>query len=232
MQFYKETEFKEVELNGRIVKIPKDWEVVRIRDIFDIKTGTTPSTKMPEYWENGTINWFTPVDLSKLNGKLYLDESERKITERALKETNLNLLPTGSIIVSTRAPVGYVAIITKEATFNQGCKGLVPKNDLSSEYYAYLLQLMRPELEQLSGGSTFKELKRSSLEEFQVLFPPLEEQKKIAHVLRTIDDAIEIVETAIKKLERIKKATMEQLLTKGIGHKEFKIVELDNPYKA
>ncbi|AHL22801.1 restriction endonuclease subunit S [Thermococcus nautili] len=226
-QFYRETRLKEVELNGRKVRIPEEWEVKKVADLFDVKTGTTPSTKKTEYWENGEINWFTPVDLSKLGNSLYLKESERKITKLALQKTNLNLIPPGSIILSTRAPVGYVGVTTIEATFNQGCKGLVPKSEVSIEYFAYQLQLFKKDLENRSGGATFKELAKKMLEGFELITPPLHEQKKIAEVLRSIDEAIQAVEESIAKLERLKKGTMEQLLTKGIGHTKFKTVELN-----
>ncbi|AAB98112.1 type I restriction-modification enzyme 2, S subunit [Methanocaldococcus jannaschii DSM 2661] len=112
---------------SEIGEIPEDWEVFEIKDIFEVKTGTTPSTKKSEYWENGEINWITPLDLSRLNEKIYIGSSERKVTKIALEKCNLNLIPKGSIIISTRAPVGYVAVLTVESTFNQGCKGLFQK---------------------------------------------------------------------------------------------------------
>ena len=218
--FYKETEFQETPIG----KIPKEWKVLRIKDLFNVVTGTTPSTKVKEYWEGGTINWITPQDLSKLKGKIKIHTSERKITEKALRETHLTLMPKGSIIISTRAPVGYVAVIEEPATFNQGCKGLIPKNKHSiiTEFYAYYLVRLKPVLEAKSGGSTFKELSKNALENTLVLLPPLVEQWGIAEVLSTVDRAIEETEKLIEKLERLKKALMQELLTKGIGHKEYK----------
>jgi len=211
-----------------IGKIPENWEVVRVREIFDVKTGTTPSTKQADYWENGEINWITPTDLSKLNGNIYLGDSERKITKRALEDYNLSFLPKGSLILSTRAPVGYVAVLTEETTFNQGCKGLVPKDwgKIIPEFYAYYFKFRRQHLESLSGGSTFKELAKAMLERFLVPLPPLSEQKKIAEILRTVDEAIEKTDEAIERTERLKKGLMQRLLTRGIGHERFKKTEL------
>ncbi|MEB3764577.1 MAG: restriction endonuclease subunit S [Desulfurococcales archaeon] len=218
--FYKETQFQETPIG----KIPKEWKIVSINDIFKVETGTTPSTKVKEYWENGTINWITPQDLSKLKGRIRISVSERKITEFALKETHLTLLPQGSIIVSTRAPVGYVAVLERPATFNQGCKGLVPRRreTVVSEYYAYFLIKIKPILEAKSGGSTFKELSKRALESTYVPLPPLEEQWGIAEVLSSVDEAIEAMERLIGRLERLKRGLMQELLTKGIGHKEYK----------
>ncbi|ASJ05776.1 hypothetical protein A3L01_04530 [Thermococcus barossii] len=150
------------------------------------------------------------------------------MTKRALEDYNLNLLPKGSLILSTRAPVGYVAVLKEEATFNQGCKGLVPKNrsKIIPEFYAYYFKFKRQYLESLSGGSTFKELAKAMLEHFLIPLPPLPEQKKIAEILRTVDEAIEKTDEAIEKTERLKKGLMGRLLTKGIGHERFKKTEL------
>ncbi|NPA62878.1 MAG: restriction endonuclease subunit S [Methanococci archaeon] len=200
---------------SEIGEIPEDWGVVEIKDVFDVKTGSTPSTKKSEYWENEEINWITPLDLSKLNEKIYIGYSERKITKIALEKCNLNLLPKGSIIISTRAPVGYVAVLTAESTFNQGCKGLVPKNNdlVNTEFYAYYLKFKKNLLENLSGGSTFKELSKSMLENFKIPLPPLEEQKAIAERLKAIDDLIEIKRKEKEQIEKAKKKVMELLLT-------------------
>ncbi|WP_423792283.1 restriction endonuclease subunit S [Methanocaldococcus indicus] len=203
--------FKKTEIG----EIPEDWEVVEIKKIFDVKTGTTPSTKKLEYWENGEINWITPLDLSKLKEKIYIENSERKISKIALEKCNLNLIPKGSIIISTRAPVGYVAVLTAESTFNQGCKGLVPKNNdlVNSEFYAYYLKFKKDLLENLSGGSTFKELSKSMLENFKIPLPPLEEQQAIAERLKSIDDLIEIKRKEKEQIEKAKKKVMDLLLT-------------------
>ncbi|MGC8580645.1 MAG: restriction endonuclease subunit S, partial [bacterium] len=182
-------EFKDTEIG----RIPKEWEIKKINELFEVVTGTTPSTKLSYYWDNGTIVWITPADMSKLNGRLYINDSERKITERALREVNLTLMPVGSIILSTRAPVGYVAITAIPATFNQGCKGLIPKNkQLVPEFFAYYLARKKPFLESLSGGSTFKELSRDALELILVPLPPISEQQQIASILSAVDDKLEL----------------------------------------
>jgi type I restriction enzyme S subunit len=224
MIFYKEIDFKE----NSIGKIPRDWITTKVDDLFFVETGTTPSTKKTEYWDGGTINWITPTDLSKLNGNMRIRSSKKKITEKALKETNLKLIPQGSIIISTRAPVGYVAVLEESATFNQGCKGLIPKNlkEISSEFYCYYLLSKKQILQNLSSGSTFKELSKERLEQFSLPYLPLEEQRAIAEVLSVVDSAIAKTDEVIAKTERLKKGLMQELLTKGIGHKEFKETEI------
>ena len=222
--FYVETNFKKIPELGNV---PEEWEVVEIRELFRVETGTTPSTKIPDYW-NGEINWYTPLDLSKLNGRVVINDSERKITFKALKEYNLPLLPAGSIILSTRAPVGYVALLESEGTFNQGCKGLIPINRerIYPLFYCYYLSFQRLKLERLSGGSTFKELSKTMLESFKVFLPPVAEQRKIAEILSRVDDAIQKTDEVIANTACLKKGLMQELLTKGIGHKEFKDTEI------
>jgi type I restriction enzyme S subunit len=219
--FYLEKRFKE---DPELGKLPEDWEVKKIDDLFKVETGTTPSTKEPSYWDGGNINWFTPMDLSKLNGEVLIEESERKITRKALEKCNLTLMPKGSIIISTRAPVGYVAVLGQEGTFNQGCKGLIPKSveKVHTLFYAYYLLRQKQKLENLSGGSTFKELSKTMLENFEVPCPPPEEQKMVVEVLSSVDLAIKKIDEAIAQAERLKRGLMQQLLTKGIGHTEFK----------
>jgi len=220
VKFFKETDAEETAIG----KIPRDWRVRRLQDLFTVETGTTPSTKQKEFWGGGTVNWITPTDLSKLNGNIRIKSSGRKITEKALKETNLTLLPRGSIIISTRAPVGYVAILEDSATFNQGCKGLISKNssEVLPEFYCYYLLSKRHKLQNLSGGSTFKELSKDGLERFNVPHLRYNEQKAVAEVLSVVDLAIAKTGEVIAKTERLKKGLMQELLTKGIGHKEYK----------
>jgi len=220
VSFYREEIFQPTPIG----EIPQDWEIRKIEDLFVVETGTTPSTKRADYWDEGTINWITPTDLSNLNGNIRIKSSERKITEKALKETNLTLMPSDSIIVSTRAPVGYVAVLEDSATFNQGCKGLIPKNksEVSPEFYCYYLLRKKQMLQNLSGGSTFKELSKDRLEKFVVPYLSIGEQRAIVGVLGVVDSVIAKTGEVIAKAERLKKGLMQTLLTRGIGHKEYK----------
>ena len=217
---YKETDFQE----SPIGKIPTDWQAKATYELFVVETGTTPSTKQEPYWKGGTVNWLTPTDLSRLNGKLRIKSSDRKITEKALKETSLTLMPKGSIILSTRAPVGYVATLEEDATFNQGCKGLIARSsyEILTEFYSYYLSSKKKALQNLSSGSTFLELSKNRLEKFSMPYLPMLEQKAIVGVLGVVDSAIELADRVIAKTERLKKGLMQQILTRGIGHTEYK----------
>ena len=211
-----------------IGEIPQEWEISKLSKIFKIFTGTTPSTKIGKYWYNGSVEWLTPKDLSRMADTIILPPSERKITPEAVKQFGLNLIPEESILISTRAPVGYVGINKIKITFNQGCKGLVPiehgSND--SSFYAYYLKYIRNFLVSVSGGSTFKELSKERLASLDVPIPPLSEQQKIAEILSTADYAIQRVDEQITLSESLKKGLMQTLLTKGIGHTKFKMTEI------
>ena len=206
----------------QVRRIPEEWETKKIVDLFSVKTGTTPSTTQREYWNGGHINWITPADMGKLHGNIHIKTSQRKVTEKGLKETNLTLVPTGSIIISTRAPVGYVAIVEGNTTFNQGCKGLIAKNTkrINPEFYTYYLLSKRATLEYSSAGSTFKELSKNALERLNVPLPPLPEQKKIAEILSTVDARLQLSKEKKERLGRVKKGLMNDLLT---GKKRVKL---------
>jgi len=211
-------------LNGK----NSPWQNKNLTYLFKIVTGSTPSTKSESFWKDGNVLWVTPTDLSSLGNNVFISNSERKITNQALSHSNLTLLPIDSIILSTRAPVGYVAINKKELCFNQGCKALVIKDEdkTDSLFYYYYFLFIRNYLESISGGSTFKELSKDSLKNLSVPLPDISEQTAIANILSTVDEAIQKADEAITKTERIKQAMMQKLLSEGIGHKEFKKTKL------
>ena len=198
-----------------MIRLLKEANLVEINEIFEVITGTTPSTKDKRYWENPTINWITPADLGKLNGQINISYSERKINELALNDTNLTLMPKDSIIISTRAPVGYLAVLQEESTFNQGCKGLIPKSGkkINPYYYAYYLSFKKYELQNRAGQSTFKELSKDMFEKFQIPDIDISIQNKIVSILSTLDKKLELEQRSKDKLERIKNGLMNNLLT-------------------
>ena len=208
------TKFKKTEIG----EIPDEWSITKASDIYDIVTGTTPSTMVKEYWEQGTIEWFTPKDLRYVGSSFSIFQSERKITEKAMIENSLTLLPSNSILLSTRAPVGYVGINIKEATFNQGCKGLVPKQPekVDTRFHAFFISRKSNFLNTLSGGSTFKELSKDTLGNITLPLPESEEQQKIAKILSETDKEIESLEQKRDKYKLLKTGMMQQLLTGGI----------------
>ena len=208
------TKFKKTEIG----EIPEEWGTAIASDIYYIVTGTTPSTAVKEYWDQGKIEWFTPKDLRYVGASFSIFTSERKITEKAMTENSLTLLPLNSIVLSTRAPVGYVGINTKEATFNQGCKGLVPKQPeiVDTRFHAFYISHISNLLNTLSGGSTFKELSKETLGNITLPLPENGEQQEISNILSDADKEIEVLEQKRDKYKMLKTGMMQQLLTGGI----------------
>jgi type I restriction enzyme, S subunit len=163
-----------------------------VEDLFEVASGSTPSTSVDSYWSsNGSgIKWITPKDLSALENS-YISTTERKITKEGLNSCSARLIPKGSIILSSRAPIGYVAVMEDEMACNQGCKALIPRKpqEVDPLYFYYLFLTKEKELNNLGSGSTFKELSKTKLEEFKIEVHDIKEQKKIADQLDQADKA-------------------------------------------
>lgn len=207
-----------------IGKIPVDWEARKLGDVCEVIGGSTPSTAIKEYWD-GDILWATPTDITKLEGRT-IEETKQKISEKGLKSCAANLLPKGSILMTSRATIGACAINAKPMATNQGFSSLVCSKRAVNWFIYYLVLFFRKELERLGSGSTFKEISKKSVKALYVPLPPLSEQKKIAEILTTVDDAIEETDRIIEKTNELKKGLMQKLLTCGIGHKKFKKTEI------
>ena len=135
------------------------FSVVEIGRCCDIVNGSTPSRNKPEFW-GGDIDWFTPKDLSGLDTK-YVKEAPEKITAKGYKSCSTTLVPSGSLLYTSRAPIGHLAINLKEVCTNQGFKTLVPKEGVHIEYLYYVLKKFTPNLQALGNGATFKELSKA-----------------------------------------------------------------------
>lgn len=166
--------------------IPEKWKWVQLKAIGTIVGGGTPKTNIESYWSNGTINWFTPADLGEIQGD-YAIESTRKITPDGLKESSAKLMPPGSILFSSRAPIGYIAISTTKCCTNQGCKSFVPNLDIiSTEWAYYAILALTDEIKSRASGTTFKEISGKEMGKTWVPLPPLEEQRRIVEKLNVL----------------------------------------------
>ncbi len=181
-----------------------DWREVAIGEIADIVGGGTPSTRIPENF-GGDIPWLTPKDLSGIHDR-YVERGERNLSQHGLDSSSARLLPAGSVLLSTRAPIGYVAIAKNPIATNQGFRSLVVRDEAVPEYLYYWLKLNTEELERHASGSTFRELSGSSLKEIRLRLPPLEEQRAIARVLGALDDKIELNRRMSETLEEMARA--------------------------
>ena len=171
-----------------------EWIKCKISDIGIVVGGATPSTKKIENYENGTIAWITPKDLSTFSGR-YIHRGERSITEIGLKSCSTQLLPRDTVLFSSRAPIGYVAIAANKLCTNQGFKSVIPNENVDPLFLYYLLKYNKDKIESMGSGTTFKEVSGSTMKNIEVSIPIDKKlQEKIASVLCSIDDKIELNE--------------------------------------
>jgi type I restriction enzyme, S subunit len=159
---------------------------VSLGDVATIVNGGTPKSNISEYW-GGDVQWLTPKDMGRMDGR-EISETPRTITKEGLASSSARLVPTGSVILSTRAPIGHLAINRAPMAFNQGCRGIIPNRQLDPTYLFHFLDMSRDLLNDLGTGTTFKELSASNLKGVKIPLPPLEEQQRIVAVL---DEAFE-----------------------------------------
>ena len=172
-----------------------EWIECKISDIGTVVGGATPATKNPENYENGTIPWITPKDLSTFNRR-YIEHGERNITEIGLKSCSAQLLPKDVVLFSSRAPIGYVAIATNEVCTNQGFKSVVPNENIDPLFLYYLLKYNKNKIEGMGSGTTFKEVSGNTMKNIVVSVPIGKKvQERISSILGSIDDKIELNES-------------------------------------
>jgi len=162
------------------------WPTVRLEDCAEFVSGATPSTSESAYWD-GDVCWATPKDLSELEGA-YISDTPRKITRSGLQSCAATVLPPDSVLFSSRAPIGHVAINTVPMATNQGFKSFVPNRErVHAKFLYHWLRRNRPYLESLGNGATFKEVSKAVVARIEIQLPPLPEQQRIAAILDTVD---------------------------------------------
>ena len=173
-----------VEMFGNPIINDKKFEFKQIGEVTKIVTGTTPDTNDVENW-NGGINWITPAEIKE--DTLYVYETERKITEKGQKSKSLTLMPKGTVIFSTRAPIGKTAIAGNEMCCNQGFKNCICSININNIYLYYVLKNNTIYFNNLGTGATFKELSKRVFEKIKIAVPPIDLQNQFSEIVKQID---------------------------------------------
>lgn len=184
----------------------KGWEVKKLGEVADIVGGSTPKTNIKEYW-NGDNYWVTPAEL---HGTRYISSTERCITDLAVDKAHLTQLPIGTVLLSSRAPIGKVCITRVPMYCNQGFKNIICSNKLNSEYvYQYLIDKTEF-LKSLGTGATFKEISKTTTENITIPIPPLPLQRQFASKIEAIEKQKELIKQSISETETLFNARMQE----------------------
>lgn len=183
-----------------------EWEQTSLEDVCNIVGGGTPSTKNIDYW-NGNIQWFTPSEIGKTK---YVSKSVRTISQVGFEKSSARKLPVGTILLTSRATLGEMAIATIECTTNQGFQSLIPRR-INGEYLYYLQPTIKNYCNKKACGSTFNEISKGELGKCKIPMPHFEEQQKIADFLSAFDEAINYAKQELDKWKELKKGLLQQM---------------------
>lgn len=179
-------------------EVPENWVWVRLGEVTKVVGGGTPSTSKKEYYDEGNISWLSPVDLSNYNG-IYISRGNKMITLEGLNNSSAKLLPKDTVCLTSRAPIGYVAIAEKELCTNQGFKSFLPSPTYLAKFLYWYLKGNKELLESKASGTTFLELSASKAATIEFPLPPLSEQQRI----------VERIEELFAKLDEAKERLQE-----------------------
>ena len=196
-----------VEMFGNPIINDKKFEFKQIGEVTKIVTGTTPDTNDVENW-NGGINWITPAEIKE--DTLYIYETERKITEKGQKSKSLTLMPKGTVIFSTRAPIGKTAIAGTEMCCNQGFKNCICSININNIYLYYVLKNNTIYFNNLGTGATFKELSKRVFEKVKIAVPPITLQNQFSEIVKQIDKQKFEIEKSLKETQELYESLMEE----------------------
>lgn len=196
--------------------VPEGWEKHRIGDIADCVGGGTPSTTVSTYWEDGTITWVTPTDVTR-NQHFVLLEAEKKITEAGLKNSSAKLVPPHTILMTSRASVGFFAITGREVCTNQGFISIVPQDVMLSAFLLFQLSERVEEIRAMGSGSTYPEVSRSKFRDFQILIPPKRLIADFDEQVTLLFKQIRVLKQQNKKLRAARDLLLPRLMSGEIA---------------
>lgn len=183
-----------------------DWKDKRLKEIGKVVGGGTPDTNVTAFWDGGIV-WFTP---SEVKSK-YLAASPRTISAVGLKRSSAKLLPPGTLLISTRASVGDVSIAKKECTTNQGFQNIIVNDDQCNEFWYYWIVQNKKKFVRRAAGSTFLEISKTEVEKIPAEVPHIDEQRRIADFLSSLDNKLDAVNAKVTAMQTFKKGLMQQM---------------------
>ncbi|GEB91998.1 restriction endonuclease subunit S [Streptococcus thermophilus] len=195
-------------------EIPEGWGVEKLENLGTIVGGSTPTKSISDNFTKGGegYSWITPNDLSNNKGNKFIKNGEIDVTVRGLKDAGLKLYPEGTVLMSSRAPVGYLAISTKEITTNQGFKSFIPDKKYGKNYIYYTLQNNLKVIEQHASGSTFKEISATVLKDITIIQPNLDIVKKFEEKVSSINSYIKVNEEQKQELTQVRDWLLPMLM--------------------
>lgn len=204
--------FPSAKQDSELGEIPEGWEVSQIGDEVTVVGGGTPSTKKPEFWEGGHIHWTTPKDLSNLPNKVLID-TERKITSVGLAKISSGLLPVGTVLMSSRAPVGYLALAKTPLAVNQGYIAMKCEHRLSPEFVIQWCAAFMPEIKGMASGTTFAEISKKNFKVIPLLVPSADVVKAYSQHVVPFYSAIESNVRGSRALSELRDTLLPKLLS-------------------
>ena len=189
--------------------------MAKLGEVCTIVSGSTPKTSVTSYWD-GNIKWITPAELNE--DTFYIMDSVRHITEEGKEKTGLSYLPTGTVILSSRAPIGKTAIAGCEMCCNQGFKNLICSDAIYNEYLYFFLKSKTDYLNSLGRGATFKEISKSIVENIEIPLPEVNQQKEIAEKFKKLEQLISLRKQQLAKLDELVKARFVEMFEDSVAN--------------
>jgi len=207
-------------MDSELGEIPNGWKIGKLGEVTEVRGGTTPSTEIADYW-NGNIHWTSPKDLSN-SREMFLLDTEKKITEKGLSQIGSGLLPKGTLLLSSRAPIGYLAIANIPVAINQGYIALLPGSKFSTFYtYLWLKKYMR-EIISAANGSTFLEISKGSFKKISCVIPEEKILDDFQAVITPIFKKILLNILQIKTLSKMRDTVLPKLMKGEVRVKSLK----------
>ena len=188
-----------------------EWKQGTICDLGSVIGGSTPSKSKPEYYTGSGIAWITPKDLS-VNKSKFIYHGENDITELGLKNSSASIMPEGTVLFSSRAPIGYIAIAAGEVTTNQGFKSIVPKSEIGTAFVYYFLKYNLPVIEGMASGSTFKEVSGATMKKVLAFIPDTETLNKFQRFCEPLFAQQKVLEIQNESLAELRDSLLPKLM--------------------